>query len=159
MKILKVIAILAISMLALGSASSYAGEHKVVIQVSSGDAKTQALALNNAANVLKAFGPGNVVVEVVAYGPGLSLMTAKKATETKDKKVAAMQKAAMAQAGRVKNLAMNPDITFSACGNTMKKIEKKTGHKPALVAGVTVVPGGLVRIMELQEKGYSYIRP
>jgi len=116
--------------------------HKVVIQVSSADAGTQNLALNNAANILKDLGPGNVQVEIVAYGPGLSMLTVKGKT-----------------AKRVKNMAFNEDLQFSACNNTMNAVMKKTGHKPVLTKGVKVVPAGVVRIMELQEKGYSYIRP
>ena len=51
------------------------------------------------------------------------------------------------------------NITFSACENTMKKIEKKKGKKPQLVEGVGTVNAGVARIMELQEQGYSYLRP
>jgi uncharacterized protein len=118
-----------------------ADQQKVVIQVSSNDPVTQRLALNNAVNVQNALGMDNVIVEVVAYGPGLSLLTNKST-----------------QASRVSSLAMQ-DITFSACANTMKAVEKKTGNKPQLIEGVTVVPAGVIRIMELQQQGYSYIRP
>jgi hypothetical protein len=59
---------------------------------------------------------------------------------------------------RVPNLAMQ-DIVFSACLNTKAKIEKKTGQTLTLVEGVTTVPAGVLRIMELQEAGWSYIRP
>lgn len=116
-------------------------EHKVVIQISSGDEATQTLALNNAVNVQTAYGPENVEVEVVAYGPGLSVLTNNNAAAT-----------------RVKSLAIQ-GITFSACANTMKAIEKKTGSKPELTEGVKVVPAGVGRIIELQEQGYSYVRP
>ena len=51
------------------------------------------------------------------------------------------------------------DITFSACGNTMKKAEKKSGKMPVLLEGVTQVPAGVARIMDLQEQGYAYVRP
>ena len=117
--------------------------HKVAIQISSGDALTQKIALNNAVNLQKAMGMDNVEIEIVAYGPGLSVLTQNPKNE---------------EAARVKSLAQQ-NITFSACANTMKAIEKKTGHKPVLVDGVKVVPGGVVRLMELQEQGYSYIRP
>lgn len=115
--------------------------HKMVIQVSSNDAKTQTIALNNAVNLQKHYGIDNVTVEVVAYGPGLSLLTAKSDN-----------------ADRVKSL-VSQDITFSACANTINNIEKKKGKKPTLTEGVEVVPGGVVRIMELQEDGYAYLRP
>ncbi len=115
--------------------------HKLVIQVSTDDARTQAIALNNAVNVQKSLGMDNVEVEIVAYGPGLSLLTA--GSKQKD---------------RVSSLALQ-DITFSACGNTMKKMSKKSGKMPTLIDGVTVVPAGVTRIMELQQQGYAYIRP
>ena len=118
-------------------------KHKVVIQVSTADAKTQTIALNNAVNVMKHFAPGEATVEIVAYGPGLSILTNGKKNKN---------------AKRVASLAMS-DITFSACGNTMKKIAKKKGKTPKLVAGVKVVPAGVIRIMELQSNGYAYVRP
>ncbi len=118
------------------------GVHKVVIQVSTDDPRTQTIALNNAVNLQKALGPGNVKVEIVAYGPGLSLLTRKSR-----------------QAKRVQSLAMSEDLVFSACANTMKKIKRKKGRTPKLVDGVKVVPAGVVRIMELQEQGYAYVRP
>jgi len=122
-------------------ADSMAPKHKVVIQVSSASKKTQTIAMNNAVNLQKALGMDNVKIEIVAYGPGLKMMTA----NSKDAK-------------RVSSLVQQ-GIRFSACHNTMLKIEKKTGHLPKLANGVKVVPGGVIRIMELQEQGYSYIRP
>ena len=114
---------------------------KVVIQVSTDDARTQTIALNNAVNLQKALGMDNVTVEIVAYGPGLGLLT-------KNSKNAA----------RVSSLAMQ-NINFSACANTMAKVEKKKGKKPQLTEGVDVVQAGVLRIMELQNQGYAYIRP
>ena len=115
--------------------------HKVVIQVSTKDPLTQKIALNNAVNLQKLYGIDNVVVEIVAYGPGLSLLT------TKNK-----------QSKRVTSLAQS-DIKFSACMNTMAKFKKKKGHFPKLSEGVGKVKAGVARIIELQEDGYSYIRP
>lgn len=116
-------------------------QHRLVIQVSSNDPVTQKIALNNAVNLQKLYGMDNVNIEIVAYGPGLGLLT------TKSK-----------EADRVKSLAMQ-NITFSACGNTMKKVEKKSGKKPQLVDGVGVVNAGVARILALQEDGYAYLRP
>ena len=115
--------------------------HKVVIQVSTDDARTQKIALNNAVNIQKLYGIDNVKVEIVAYGPGLSLLTKKNK-----------------QHKRVTSLAMT-DITFSACMNTMAKVKRKTGKNPVLVEGVGKVHAGVGRIIELQEEGYAYIRP
>jgi len=115
--------------------------HKVVIQVSTKDPLTQKIALNNAVNLQKLYGMDNVIVEIVAYGPGLSLLTKKNK-----------------QSKRVTSLSKS-DIKFSACMNTMAKFKKKKGHFPVLSDGVGKVKAGVARIIELQEDGYSYIRP
>ncbi len=116
-------------------------KNKLVIQVSTDDPRTQKIALNNAVNLQKLYGMDNIVIEIVAYGPGLGLLTKKSG-----------------QASRVESLAMQ-DIHFSACGNTMKKVAKKSGKMPVLLEGVDQVTAGVARIMELQQQGYAYIRP
>jgi len=123
--------------------SAYAGEppHKVVIQISSSDPKTQDVALNNAANLLEHYGEGNVSVELVAYGPGLGLFTDKST-----------------QARKVRILVKHK-FTLSACSNTIAAIKRKTGKEPVLMEGVRKVPAGVARVVELQEQGYSYVRP
>ena len=120
-----------------------AGEvkNKLVIQVSTDDPRTQKIALNNAVNMQKLYGIDNIAIEIVAYGPGLGLLTKKSG-----------------QASRVESLALQ-DIHFSACGNTMKKVAKKSGNMPVLLEGVDQVTAGVARIMELQQQGYAYIRP
>jgi len=124
------------------SASLFAQDmHKVVIQVSTDDQRTQKIALNNAVNLQKLYGLDNVEIEIVAYGPGLGIMTAGSNHST-----------------RVKSLAMQ-NITFSACGNTIAKMTKKFGKAPVLTEGVETVKAGVARIIELQEENYSYIRP
>ncbi len=115
--------------------------NKVVIQVSSDDVSTQQLALNNAVNLQKLYGLDDVIIEIVAYGPGLKLLT----TESK-------------MASRVSSLALQ-NITFSACENTMKAQQKQTGQLPILIDGVDTVDAGVARIMLLQQQGYAYIRP
>ena len=48
-------------------------------------------------------------------------------------------------------------MTFGACGNTMKNFSITTEQLPR---GSLVLPqGGVVRLMELQEHGYIYLRP
>jgi uncharacterized protein len=38
-------------------------------------------------------------------------------------------------------------------------MERKEGHPIAIVPEARVVPAGVVRLTELQEQGWSYIRP
>ena len=64
------------SLMFAGTAMAEMGAaHKVVIQVSSADAKPQTIALNNAVNVQKHYGSVEVDVGIVAYGAGLSILT------------------------------------------------------------------------------------
>ena len=117
--ILKKTSILFVVLLvSIGNTFAGDGPHKLVIQVSTDDPRTQVIALNNAVNLQKLYGMDNVQIEIVAYGPGLGLMTKKSK-----------------QAQRVTSLAMQ-DITFSACANTMAKVKKKTGKEPKLLEGV-----------------------
>ncbi len=119
------------------------GKHKLVIHVSSGNKKIQDIALNNAFNVLKHYGKDKVKIEIVAYGPGLKIFTKK--SDQKD---------------RIELLSQK-NVHLSACGNTITNVTKKTGKKPQLLKldNLKVVPAGVVRIMELQEQGYTYLRP
>jgi len=115
--------------------------HKVVIQVSHPDPAEHKIALNMATNLQKLYGMDNIEIEIVAFGRGLSILTPKSK-----------------EAARVKSLALQ-NIRFSACANTMAKIERKTGKKPKLTEGVQIVPAGVGRIIELQEQGYAYAAP
>ena len=143
-QVLKPLLLLILSSMLIFSAQLSADSHtknKIVIQVSTDDPRTQKIALNNAVNMQKLYGIDNIDIEIVAYGPGLGLLTSKSG-----------------QASRVTSLAMQ-DITFSACGNTMKKVAEKSGKMPELLEGVGQVTAGVARIMELQQQGYAYIRP
>jgi intracellular sulfur oxidation DsrE/DsrF family protein len=50
-------------------------------------------------------------------------------------------------------------VKFSACGNTQENMKKAEGKDIVLVSQAKVVKAGVVRLMELQEKGWSYVRP
>ena len=116
-------------------------DYKYVLHISDMDPSKQELILNNAANLLEAYPPGAVDVEIVAYGPGLRLMFANN--------VNAKRLDALAQSG----------VRFSACGNTLQGMAKQLGETPKLNPVAKVVPGGIVRIGELVRQGYIYVKP
>ena len=120
--------------------------HRVAVHVDDNDAKAMNLALNNAKNLLDYYRDKGelVVVEVVAYGPGLHMLRA-------DTSPVKMRIAEM-------SLAL-PEITFSACQNTQVNMAKQEGKEISLISEARLVSSGVVRLIELQEKGYSYIRP
>tara|TARA_R110000787_G_scaffold221535_1_gene330260 strand:- start:69406 stop:69858 length:453 start_codon:yes stop_codon:yes gene_type:complete len=119
--------------------------HYLAVHVDESDPKRMNLALNNVQNVdayYKSKGE-KVVIELVAYGPGLKMYMA-------DSPVKA----------RIEAMALETDnLQFSACSNTHRKMSAKAGHEIALLGEATMVPSGVIRLMELQEQGYSYLRP
>jgi hypothetical protein len=61
---------------------------------------------------------------------------------------------------RVKSIGESmPNVAFTVCGNTSDAMKKAEGKDIPLVSQAKVVPAGVVRLMELQEKGWSYVRP
>jgi uncharacterized protein len=133
---------------ASGARADVAKPHRLVIHVDQNDAEVMNLALNNARNVLDHFRNKNedVEVEVVAYGPGLHMLR-DDTSPVKD---------------RIKQLAeisFPSKLAFSACNNTKQAMEKREGHAIAIVPQAQLVEAGVVRIMELQEQGYGYVKP
>jgi len=122
--------------------------HRMVIQVDQNDPAVMNLALNNATNVIEYYRAKgeDIDVDVVAYGPGLHMLRAD-TSPVQD---------------RIKNLksyAFPSRIQFSACNVTKVGMEKKEGHPINVLSEVVMVPSGVVRLIELQENGWSYIRP
>lgn len=87
-----------------------------------------------------------VEIDVVAYGPGLNMLREDK-SPVKDRLT------------HIKSGAFPSSVTFSACHNTMMGMEKREGHPIPIVPEATVVPAGVVRLTELQEQGWTYIKP
>lgn len=129
-------------------AADVAKSHRIAVQIDQSDPVLMNLLLNNVANVLEHYQSKNeeVQIEVVAYGPGLNMLREDK-SPVKD---------------RIKSIASTSfpsKVSFSACGNTMKNMEKSEGHPVQIIPQASVVPAGVVRLSELQEDGWSYIRP
>jgi uncharacterized protein len=141
-----------IALMSMAFASTgFAGEgkpHHIAIQIDQNDPQIMNLVLNNATNVVEYYRAKNepVDIDIVAYGPGLHLLRAD-TSPVQDR------------VKRLKDMAFPGKIQFSACNNTRQGMEKAEGHPIPIVADATVVPSGVVHLMELQEKGWSYIRP
>jgi hypothetical protein len=140
---------LTVALFAAGGTQAEAGKpHRVVIQVDQNDAEVMNLALNNAKAVLELYRAKNedAVVEIVAYGPGLHMLR----DDTSPVKDRIKQMA---------ELSFPSTLVFSACNNTKQGMEKREGHAITIIPQATIVPAGVVRIMELEEQGYSYVKP
>ena len=106
------------------------------------------LVLNNAKNVIESYRDKHqdADVEIVAYGPGLAMLR-DDTSPVKDR------------IKQLREVSFPSNLTFSACNNTKQAMEKREGHPITIIPQATLVPAGVVRIMELQERGWSYVRP
>ena len=116
-------------------------EHKIVLQLSDGDAKKQALVLSVANNLLKAYDPDKIAVEVVAFGPGIDLLL----TSSERRK-------------QVESLIAQ-GVRFDICLNTVDTLERETGKRPDFIPAATPVQVGVGQILFLAESGYTVVRP
>ena len=136
-------------LLVLGTSASEAAhtkeapnKHKIVYQVD--DADKVKFVLGNIQNHIKGVGGWERIeaLELVVFGPALKSFV----TKGMDPEVKQMLERLQAQG-----------VVLGACGNTMKGFNITLDQLPE---GASPLPqGGVVRIMELQEQGYAYIRP
>jgi intracellular sulfur oxidation DsrE/DsrF family protein len=122
------------------------GPHRLVLQVNSNDPAMMNLTLNNAVNVAKYYADRGekAKIEVVTFGPGLHMLR-EDTSPVKD---------------RIETLALStPEISFKACGNTRENMSKAENKEIPILSGAEVVKSGVVHVMELQEKGWSYVKP
>jgi hypothetical protein len=128
--------------------ASNAPVHRLMIQVNQNDPALMNLALNNATNVLEYYrGRGEQTdVDIVAFGPGLHMLRSD--TSPVSDRIKGL-----------KDVAFPGTIRFSACGVTRRGMETKEGKPVAMVPEASMVSSGVVHMMELQEKGWSYVRP
>ena len=120
--------------------------HRLVLQVNSNEPATMTLALNNATNVEQYYKERGekIEIEIVTFGPGLHMLR----DDTSPMK------------DRIKAIAEKSSaISFKACGNTQENMGKAENKAIPLVAQATLVKSGVVRLMELQEQGWTYVRP
>jgi intracellular sulfur oxidation DsrE/DsrF family protein len=128
------------------SPSASKKEHHLILQVNTNDAAAMNLALNNATNVTqyyKELGEKSKI-EVITYGPGLHMLR----NDTSPVKA------------RIEEMALStPEVSFKACGNTQERMQKAENKDIPIVPQAQVVKSGVVRVMELQEQGWAYVKP
>ncbi len=143
------IAVVLMLVSAVGAGASHLGDgkkHRIVYQLTDAGVDTARSVLKNIGNHVKGVGGFENIeaLELVVFGPALKQFVAR-------------------------GMGMDPEVrqgleelqsqglVFGACGNTMKNMKLTLDQ---LARGAKALPqGGVVRIMELQEQGFSYIRP
>jgi intracellular sulfur oxidation DsrE/DsrF family protein len=117
-------------------------EAHIVLQLSDSEEAVQSRVLNVASNLLKHYGgPDLVDLEIVAFGPGISLLFADSA-----------------QLERISSLAAN-GVRFVACMNTVETIERSSGSRPQLNPLAIPVQAGVAHIVERSTQGFVVVRP
>jgi len=116
-------------------------EKRIVLQISDPNPFKQTLVLNVANNLIRHYGVDNVDIEIVAFGPGLRLLFADNVNLP-----------------RIQGLVDN-GARFSACRNTIDAMSRKLGEPPKLNEHAVEVSAGVVRIIDLVERGYHLIKP
>ncbi len=122
--------------------------HHILIQVDQNDPAVMNLALNNATNLIDYYRAKQVDIKIdmVTYGPGLHMLR-DDTSPVKDR------------IKQLKDYAFPSTVQFSACNNTKENMEKKEGKPVTLVSEAVIVPAGVVHLTELQEKGWTYLKP
>jgi intracellular sulfur oxidation DsrE/DsrF family protein len=115
-------------------------DHHLVLQLSDRDDAKEALILSISNNLLKAYGPDKIAIEVVAFGPGIDLLRA----ESRNR-------------ARVDSLIAQ-GVQFDICMNTVDTLEREGKHVN-INPKVVKVQVGVGRIIALTEKGFTLVRP
>jgi uncharacterized protein len=128
------------------TAANQTQPHRLAVQVDVNDPAVMNLALNNVSNAVQHYSAlgQKVEIEVVAFGPGLHMLR----DDTSPVKA------------RIKSMSETmPHLAFAACGNTRENMTRAEAKDIPIVSQAKVVKAGVVRLMELQERGWSYLRP
>jgi uncharacterized protein len=120
--------------------------HRIAMHISEDHIDTMNRVLGNAKNAIEYFEAKGekVTIQVVAYGPGVYML--RDDTSPVKERLAEYRKK---YAG----------VSFMACRNTMDTMGKREGKKITVVPEATEVPTGVGHLVELQEQGWSYIKP
>jgi intracellular sulfur oxidation DsrE/DsrF family protein len=115
--------------------------HHIALQLSDREASKRALVISVANNLLKAYGPDNIAIEVVAFGPGIDMLRA----DSPDRVA-------------VDSLVAQ-GVRFDICLNTVETVERETGRKVPVNPHAHGVVAGVAQLLLLAEHGYTIVRP
>lgn len=116
----------------------------VVILIDSNEPYVMGHAVSYSANLAKHFADkgARLLIEVVANGKGIDLFRADKSTLTEP--LATLRQSL-------------PNLAYSMCASSKAIAEAREQIAIPLIAGASLVPFGIGRVVELQLKGWAYI--
>lgn len=116
-------------------------EHRLALQLSDNDPKKEGLIISIANNLLKAYDPDKIAIEVVTFGPGIDLLRPENPNRQ-----------------RVESLIAQ-GVKFDVCLNTVDTLERETGKRPSIIPLAIPVQVGVAQILSLTENGFTLVRP
>ena len=119
---------------------------RVILHVNFDDPAALNFVLNNVENIDTYYrtAGNHIEIRVIAHGPGLHMLR-EDTSPVKDR----LQKMA----------ADLSSLSFYACTNTRDRMAKAEGKVPEIIPEATMVPAGIVEIVELQRAGWNYLKP
>ena len=142
----KVAALWVVLAITAGGAIADSKIHQLALQISDNDPEKMTAVLNVAANVSQHYAKlgQEVEIRIVAFNAGLHMLRTD-TSPVRDRVI-----------GFSKSL---PNVSFNACANTMEGMAKREGKEPPMVANASIVPAGVVTLIELGEAGWTIVRP
>jgi intracellular sulfur oxidation DsrE/DsrF family protein len=120
--------------------------HHLLVHVDSPDPDVMVEALHNATNAIDTVRKrgSTVAVEIVANGRGTVMFVETLSPVTDE----------------IRRIhAAYPDLVMSACAISLSHIEAARKEKLTVMPDARIVPSGAVRIMELEERHWAYLKP
>jgi len=144
-------AFLAAVALAMATLPSAAADkvHRLALQISDDAPDRMTAVLNVAANVSRHYSQAGeeVDIRIVAFNAGLNMLRTDRSPVL----------------ARLKSVSESlPNVSFEACGNTRDTMARNENRKPEeipLFPGARIVQAGVVSLIELNEKGWTIVRP
>lgn len=123
--------------------------HRLALQISDDTPDKMTAVLNVAANVSRHYSEigEEVEIRIVAFNAGLNMLRTDRSPVL----------------ARLKSVSESlPNVSFEACGNTRDTTARNENRKPEeipLFPGARIVQAGVVSLIELNEKGWTIVRP
>ena len=123
--------------------------HRLALQISDDAPDKMTAVLNVAANVARHYSSvgEEVEIRIVAFNAGLNMLRTDRSPVL----------------ARLKFISESlPNVSFEACGNTRDTMARNENRKPEdipLYPEARIVQAGVVSLIELNEKGWTIVRP
>ena len=145
-KVLAAVLLLAVYQQTPAQAQDGFADHYLALYVTDNDPDKMNSALSIASNVSQFYSErGEILeVEIIAFNAGLHML----------------REDTSPIAERLENFAASmPNVSFVACGNTIDTMSRIEGGEPPIFEFSGYVVAGVARLMELDQMGYTIVKP